>query len=286
MRSAPLPVALAEGSIAANMGQLRLVDPVVHAKGAELAPTGSIDLTQGAIDARLTLSAPKGADAAGPPDISVSLKGPLDAPRRTLDVGALANWLALRALDQKSKHVDALEQAAREHADDAETTGSPTERDPSDAVPSVPPRAGRPGSVATPIPGPVGLPRQRPTQDPAAAAVIIPEAPPPPPAAGATAHGRAGTIAAADRYPSDAAPAWTARIGRATSRLPWAWRWQRCRARDGTAGREQASRAAGFACLNQKRAAIANQAEAADRATIISSRGAACRPISSLSWLR
>jgi large subunit ribosomal protein L24 len=176
-----LPVGLAEGSIAASMGQLRLVDPVVHAKGAGLAPTGSIDLTQGAIDARLILSGPKGADTAGPPDISVSLKGPLDAPKRTLDVGALANWLALRALDQKSKHVDALEQAAREHADDAETTGSPTERDPSDALPSVPPRAGRPGSVATPIPGPVGLPRQRPTQDPAAAAVIIPDSPPPPP---------------------------------------------------------------------------------------------------------
>jgi uncharacterized protein involved in outer membrane biogenesis len=177
-----LPVASAEGSIGATMGQLRLVDPVVHAKGAGLAPIGSIDLTQGAIDARLILSsAPKGADAGGPPDIAVSLKGPLDAPRRTLDVGALANWLALRALDQKSKHVDALEQAAREHAD-AETTGSPTERDPNDAGPSVPPRAGRPpGTVATPIPGPVGLPRQRPTQDPAATAVIVPDSPPPPP---------------------------------------------------------------------------------------------------------
>jgi AsmA-like C-terminal region len=180
-----LPVGLAEGSIAATMGQLRLVDPVVHAKGAGFAPTGSIDLTQGAIDARLTLSAPKGADAAasGPPDISVSLKGPLDAPKRSLDVGALANWLALRALDQKSKHVDALEQAAREHADEAETTGSPTDRDPSDAVPSVPLRAGRPGTVATPItspiPGPVGLPRQRPTQDPAATAVVVPESPAP-----------------------------------------------------------------------------------------------------------
>jgi large subunit ribosomal protein L24 len=156
------------------MGQLRLVDPVVHAKGAELAPTGSIDLTQSAIDARLVLSGPKSAGG-GPPDISVSLKGPIDAPKRTLDVAALANWLALRAVDQKSKRVDALEQAAREHSDGAgETTGSPVERDPSDAV-----RPARPGSVTAPATGPVpsavGLPRQRPIQDPAAAAVVAPE---------------------------------------------------------------------------------------------------------------
>jgi large subunit ribosomal protein L24 len=169
-----LPVSLAEGSIAAAMGQLRLVDPVVQVKGAELAPAGSIDLTQSAIDARLTLSGLKaaGAPAGSRPDISVSLKGPIDAPKRTLDVAALANWLAMRAVDQKSKHVDALEQAAREHADDTgETPGSPVERDPSDTAPA--PRPARPGSVASPI----GLPRQRPViQDPAAA--VAPDPPP------------------------------------------------------------------------------------------------------------
>jgi large subunit ribosomal protein L24 len=151
-----LPVSLAEGSIAATMGQLRLVDPAVHARGAEFAATGSIDLTQSAIDARLVLSGPKVADASAGvhPDISVSLKGPIDAPRRTLDVAALANWLALRAVDQKARRVEALEQAAREHPVDAgETTGSPAEREPTDTVPAAPvapPRAARPSSVASP----------------------------------------------------------------------------------------------------------------------------------------
>ena len=152
-----LPVTLAEGSIAAAMGQLRLVDPVVRAKGAELAPAGSIDLTQSAIDARLILSGPKAEDASAPghPGISVSLKGPIDAPKRTLDVAALANWLALRAVEQKAKRVDALEQAAREHPDDAgETTGSPTERDPVANAPAVAPRATRPSSVVSPVAGP------------------------------------------------------------------------------------------------------------------------------------
>jgi large subunit ribosomal protein L24 len=177
-----LPVPLAEGSIAASMGQLRLVDPVVHAKGAELAPTGSIDLTQSAIDARLVLSAPQIADASvgSHPDISVVLKGPIDAPKRTLDVAALANWLALRAVDQKAKRVDLLEQAAREHPDDeGETTGSPADRDPVTSVPGAPPRAARPSSVTSPIPGsivPFAQPRPRAIQDPPAAPIIAPAA--------------------------------------------------------------------------------------------------------------
>ena len=37
---------------------------------------------------------------------------PVEAPKRTLDVAALANWLALRAADEKTKRVDVLEQAA------------------------------------------------------------------------------------------------------------------------------------------------------------------------------
>jgi uncharacterized protein involved in outer membrane biogenesis len=152
-----LPITQAEGSIAVAMGQLRLVDPVVHAKGAELAPAGSIDLTQSAIDARLILSGPKADDAAAGshPDISVSLKGPIDAPKRTLDVAALTNWLALRAVDQKAKRVDALEQAAREHPDDSgETTGSPADREPIVGAPTAAPRATRPSSVVSPVAGP------------------------------------------------------------------------------------------------------------------------------------
>jgi hypothetical protein len=180
-----LPISLAEGSIAASMGQLRLVDPVVHAKGAEFAPAVSVDLTQSAIDARLVLSGPAGADTAtgGHPDISVRLKGPMDAPRRTLEVNTLANWLALRAVDQKAKRVDALEQAARERPlDGEESTGTPAEREPiatGPAATTAPPRAARPisvpspvtGPVTAPIVGPVGQPRPRPVlpiPDPAA----------------------------------------------------------------------------------------------------------------------
>jgi hypothetical protein len=155
-----LPVSLAQASITAAMGQLRLVDPVVQAKGAEFAPVGSVDLTQNAIDARLSLSGPVVPDAStgGRPDVSVRLKGPIDAPKRTLDVAALANWLALRALDQKAKHVEALEQAAREHPlDGTEATGGPfpaSEGGPTASVPAAPPpRAARPIVIPGAVPG-------------------------------------------------------------------------------------------------------------------------------------
>jgi large subunit ribosomal protein L24 len=177
-----LPITLAEGSIAASMGQLRLVDPAVHAKGAGLVPTGSIDLTQNAIDARLILSAPKVADvsAGSYPDILVGLKGSIDAPKRTLDVAALTSWLALRGVDQKAKRVDLLEQAAREHPDDGgETTGSPAEREPIASLPSAPvapPRAAHPGPGTSPGNGSSGQSRQRPIQDPSAGSTSAPAA--------------------------------------------------------------------------------------------------------------
>ncbi len=177
-----LPVPLAEGTIAASMGQLRLVDPVLHVTGGELAPTGSIDLTQSVIDARFVLSGPKTADASAGsyPDISVALKGPIEAPKRTLDVAALANWLALRAVDQKAKRVDVLEQAAREHPDDDAST--PAEREPFASLPSpggVATHAPHVNSVTAPVAGSVApsvQPRQRPNQDPAAASIGTPAA--------------------------------------------------------------------------------------------------------------
>ena len=43
------------------------------------------------------------------PEIAVSLRGPVTAPRRTIDVAAFTSWLAVRAIDQQSKKLDVLE---------------------------------------------------------------------------------------------------------------------------------------------------------------------------------
>jgi large subunit ribosomal protein L24 len=101
----------AEGAIAIAAGQVRLTNSVAGADGAELALNGSVGLTDGEIDARLTLS---GAPASGGaestrPQIVILIKGPFDAPTRSLDVSSLASWLALRAVEQQSKKLDVLE---------------------------------------------------------------------------------------------------------------------------------------------------------------------------------
>src|SRR5712691_1357929 len=111
LASGVFAVALAEGAITINSGQARLSNTIVRAQGADLAVSGSVNLADGAIDARLTLSgvAGAGAPANTRPEVVIALKGPIDAPKRRIDVAALASWLALRAVEQQSKKLDALE---------------------------------------------------------------------------------------------------------------------------------------------------------------------------------
>jgi large subunit ribosomal protein L24 len=106
-----LAVPLAEGVITINDGQARLGSTMVRAQGADLALNGSIDLAQGMLDGRLTLigNGGPGAPANTRPEVLIALKGPVDAPKRSIDVAALASWLALRAVEQQSKKLDVLE---------------------------------------------------------------------------------------------------------------------------------------------------------------------------------
>jgi hypothetical protein len=66
---------------------------------------GLINLLEGVLDWRLTLSAmPRaGAPMKACPQIAVSLRGPVSAPRPTIDVAAFSSWLAARAINQQSK---------------------------------------------------------------------------------------------------------------------------------------------------------------------------------------
>ena len=111
LASGGLAVTLAEGAIAIDAGQARLSNPVVRAQRGDLAVSGSVNLAEVAIDARLTLFGSGGAGAPTDtrPEIGIALKGPIDTPKRTIDVAALTSWLALRAVEQQSKKLDVLE---------------------------------------------------------------------------------------------------------------------------------------------------------------------------------
>jgi large subunit ribosomal protein L24 len=76
------------GPIVINAGQARLSNTIVRGPGADLTIGGSVDLN---------------------PEITIALRGPVNAPKRTIDAAALANWLALRAVEQQAKKLDALE---------------------------------------------------------------------------------------------------------------------------------------------------------------------------------
>jgi large subunit ribosomal protein L24 len=89
-------------------GQLGLADVSVESKEAGLSVTGMLDLTNGSLDTKLTLS---GANDPGGsrPKIFVSLKGPVTAPSRNVDVSALSGWLTLRAVENQTKRLRAIE---------------------------------------------------------------------------------------------------------------------------------------------------------------------------------
>src|SRR6185369_3687937 len=110
-----LSVPLVDSEISVTNGQVRLINPAVRVDRVGITPGGRIDLADQAIDARLLVSGPEvaGAPDGTRPEVAIVLKGPLDTPRRMLDVTNFASWLALRAVDQQARRVDLLEQARR-----------------------------------------------------------------------------------------------------------------------------------------------------------------------------
>ncbi|HKY86446.1 MAG TPA: AsmA-like C-terminal region-containing protein, partial [Pseudorhodoplanes sp.] len=162
----PLEIAHADGVLAITGGQVRLPTMIARAKGADISASGNFDLINTTLDARVALSGPA-VPPAGRPEIVVSLRGPFAAPKRNIDVAALAGWLALRAVDQQSKKLEAIEQGR----------GAPRETAPSipdtDVIPDAPPPD---RNIALPRPR-VKLPD--PPQKPAA--VLERAAPLPPP---------------------------------------------------------------------------------------------------------
>ena len=171
-------------------GQVRLQDVSVEPEGASLSLSGNLDLTRGALDARLVLT---GADAqdGGKPDVFMSLRGPLPAPGRSIDVSALTGWLTLRAVDQQAKKLEAIERERAQAAARAQPAIS--------APPASEPPQRRP--AAEPIVPPVLVP---PGLAPSGAE---PAARPSPGAAGAAALNPSGAAGAALAAPSGVAPA-------------------------------------------------------------------------------
>jgi uncharacterized protein involved in outer membrane biogenesis len=166
-----LTVAKADGEFSLVGGQARVVNVKVNAQGADVGVSGSALLADDTIDARLTFSAPERPDApAGTrPEVTITLRGATDAPKRAVDVTAFFNWLALRAVDQQSKRIDALE-AARDAQKDQGSKDQPP-KEPAAASRTVP------STTGTTPPAPPPATRPRPNQPSAGATGTRPQQP-------------------------------------------------------------------------------------------------------------
>jgi large subunit ribosomal protein L24 len=101
----------AEGEIAIDEGRARLKGLTARLKDGDIALAGEFALAEDVLDASVTLIASERRDAPSGlrPEITVSLKGGVEAPDRTLDTASFTHWLALRAVEQQTKRLDALE---------------------------------------------------------------------------------------------------------------------------------------------------------------------------------
>jgi large subunit ribosomal protein L24 len=112
-------LAVLEGKADVTMtgGQIRLANANLQTQsGAVLSLQGILDLNDTSIDARMVLSGqpPANAMIGMRPELAVTLKGPLAAPERRLDVSTLLGWLTLRATEQQTRRIEAIEANRRE----------------------------------------------------------------------------------------------------------------------------------------------------------------------------
>ena len=112
MDNRKLAVPKGEAEVTIAGGQVRVANAALPAQdGAQLSLDGVLDLNTAALDARLILSAEPAPNALirARPELAVTLKGPLSAPERKLDVSALVGWLSLRAAEQQTRRLELLE---------------------------------------------------------------------------------------------------------------------------------------------------------------------------------
>ena len=110
-----VPQANANVTIAA--GQIHLANTTVDAQdGTRLSLDGIVDLSSLALDSHMTLSGQPAPKALIPtrPEFAITVKGPIAAPERKLDVSTLVAWLTLRAAELQTRRLELIEATRRD----------------------------------------------------------------------------------------------------------------------------------------------------------------------------
>jgi hypothetical protein len=110
-----LKIPLATAPIVIADGRAQLTRVSASAQNTDISGLISLALADWQLDARLTMTAPprKNAPTAERPVMAVTVRGPLAAARRSVDVTGLIGWATMRAVDQEAKRLDEAEKERR-----------------------------------------------------------------------------------------------------------------------------------------------------------------------------
>jgi uncharacterized protein involved in outer membrane biogenesis len=106
-----LPFQRIEAAFSIGSGVLRVGNIVVTSPRAQAGGSVSLDFGRWTMDADWTLKVDPGRNGVvgAEPQVGVLFKGPLDAPKRTIDVAPLSAFLTLRAFEREVQRVEDLQ---------------------------------------------------------------------------------------------------------------------------------------------------------------------------------
>ena len=165
-----LLVASAQIPFTIRDGRLRVGATTLDAEVARAVISGGYDIPADQADIRATVALAAVGQVASRPEIQVFATGTPDALDRSVDVGALSSWLAVRSIDRETRRLDSIERGEP----------MPASIPPSPAQPSIlAPEATLPGQPASEMPLPGRDPRRL-QPKPKIVAPRLPAAPPVP----------------------------------------------------------------------------------------------------------
>ncbi|MGY3443980.1 MULTISPECIES: AsmA family protein [unclassified Bradyrhizobium] len=90
-------------------GRIRVAATTLAANGANAIVSGGYDIPADQADIRAALASTQVGNANSRPEIQLLAVGTPDGLSRSIDIGALSSWLAVRAIDRETRRLDAIE---------------------------------------------------------------------------------------------------------------------------------------------------------------------------------
>jgi hypothetical protein len=123
-----LLVASAQIPFTVRDGRLRVGGTALESDFARAVVSGGYDIPADQVDIRAAVASAVTGQGSSRPEIVVFAVGTPDALDRSVDVGALSSWLAVRAIDRETKRLDSIERG--EPSPDGPLPGQPSSETP------------------------------------------------------------------------------------------------------------------------------------------------------------